>query len=162
MWKDRGVNFDISFEKLIGHEGGYVNNPADPGGETKFGISKRSYPHEDITGMSLERAKMIYQRDFWNPAGCDAVPEPIKFDLFDMAVNSGCRQAIKTLQQAVGASPLDGLLGARTLQAVQTMSPDRVLMRFGAARLLYMTDLAGWAAFGKGWARRVAENQLSA
>ncbi len=155
------MNFDTSFEKLIGHEGGYVNHPADPGGETNFGISKRSYPLEDIKGMTLERAREIYKRDFWNPAGCDAVPEPIKFDLFDMAVNSGCRQAIKTLQQAVGTNP-DGLLGGKTLQAVQSMSPDRVLMRFNAARLLFMTGLANWPAFSRGWARRIAENQLSA
>lgn len=155
------MNFDTSFEKLIGNEGGYVNHPSDPGGETKFGISKRTYPMEDIRSLTLGRAKELYQRDFWGPAGCDVVPEPIKFDLFDMAVNSGVRQAIKTLQRAVGAHE-DGLLGGATLQAVSSMSPDRVLMRFGASRLLFMTDLAGWSTFGKGWARRIAENQLSA
>ncbi len=155
------MNFDTSFEKLIGHEGGYVNHPADPGGETNFGISKRSYPLEDIKGMTLARAKELYRRDFWAQAGCDAVPEPLKFDLFDMAVNSGVRQAIKTLQQALGVNP-DGLLGAKTLQAAQEMSPDRVLMRFNAVRLLFMTGLAGWATFGKGWAIRIAENQLTA
>jgi len=155
------MNFDTSFEKLIGHEGGYVNHPADPGGETKYGITKRTYPGEDIRGMTLARAKEIYRRDFWGPAGCDAVPEPVKFDLFDAAVNSGVRQAIKFLQGAVGAKA-DGLLGAKTLQAVNSMAPDRVLMRLGATRLIFMTNLATWKDFGKGWARRVAENQLSA
>jgi lysozyme family protein len=155
------MDFDRSFEKLIGHEGGYVNHPSDPGGETNFGISKRSYPMEDIKAMTLDRAKDIYRHDFWAPAGCDAVPEPIKFDLFDMAVNSGVRQAIKTLQKAVGTKE-DGLLGGLTLQAASSMSPDRVLMRFNACRLLFMTGLAGWPSFGKGWARRIAENQLSA
>ena len=83
------MNFDAAFLKLLGHEGGYVNHKADPGGETNFGISKRSYPGEDIKGMTVERAKFIYHRDYWGPAGCDAVPDGLRFDLFDMAVNSG-------------------------------------------------------------------------
>jgi lysozyme family protein len=155
------MDFDTAFEKLIGHEGGYTPGKGDPGGETKYGVSKRSYPAEDIPNLTLERAKEIYRRDYWSPSGCDTVPEPIKFDLFDMAVNSGIRQAIRTLQVAVG-TPEDGLLGVATLQATHTMSSDRVLMRFNAARLLFMTNLSTWAAFGKGWARRIAENQLTA
>jgi len=155
------MDFDTSFEKLIGHEGGYVNHPSDPGGETKFGISRRSYPLEDIRGMTLGRAKELYLRDFWRPAGCDILPEAIKFDVFDMAVNSGVRQSIRTLQRAVGTRE-DGLLGADTIGASLAMSPDRILMRFNAARLLFMTGLGGWAAFGRGWAVRIAENQLTA
>lgn len=155
------MNFETSFEKLIGHEGGYVNHPADPGGETKFGISKRSYPGEDIKGMTTERAREIYRRDFWGPAGCDVVPEALKFDLLDAAVNSGPRQAVKFLQGAVGARA-DGLLGAQTLEAVRSMAPDRVLMRFNATRLLFMAELSTWPAFGRGWARRIGQNILSA
>lgn len=155
------MDFDNSFEKLIGNEGGYVLNPADPGGETKYGISKRSYPMEDIKNLTLERAKDIYRHDFWAPAGCDAVPEPIKFDLFDMAVNSGRFQAIKALQQAAGTKQ-DGLLGGATLMAIQSMSPDRILMRFNAARLLFMTSLYTWPTFGKGWTARIANNILTA
>jgi len=155
------MDFDTSFEKLIGNEGGYVKNPTDPGGETKYGISKRAYPMENIAALTLERAKELYRRDYWVPAGCETVPEPIKFDLFDMAVNSGVRQAIRTLQHAVGTTE-DGLLGSATLTATQAMSPDRVLMRFNAARLLFMTTLVTWPTFGRGWARRIAENQLTA
>jgi lysozyme family protein len=79
------MTFDEAFELLIGHEGGYVNNPNDPGGETKYGISRRQYPGEDIANMTLERAKTIAKRDFWGPAGCDVVPDAVKFDLFDTA-----------------------------------------------------------------------------
>ena len=67
------MDFNQAFKTLIGHEGGYVDDPEDPGGETNFGISKRSYPQEDIPNMTLERATEIYQRDFWWAAGCDAV-----------------------------------------------------------------------------------------
>jgi len=155
------MNFDAAFERLIGHEGGYVNDPQDPGGETKFGISKRSYPREDISNMTLERAKEIYRKDFWGAAGCDAVPTTAKFDLFDMAVSSGVKPAICTLQNAVGAVP-DGIIGGRTLQALNEANPIRLAAHFNAHRLLFMTNLKNWEAHGKGWARRVAKNILEA
>lgn len=151
------MNFDKAFERLIGHEGGYVNDPRDPGGETKFGISKRSYPAEDIKGLTLERAKAIYRRDFWGVAGCDAVPDAMKFDLFDMAVNSGPVTAIKTLQRSAGVTP-DGLLGPITLQALNSTPAPRLVARFNGHRLDFMTDLKTWPVFGKGWAKRVASN----
>jgi lysozyme family protein len=108
------MTFDDAFEQLIGHEGGYVNHPADPGGETKYGITKRSYPGENIADMTLAWAKQIYLRDYWGPAGCDSVPAAIRYDLFDMAINSGVRAAVKCLQGAAGAEQ-DGILGPRTL-----------------------------------------------
>lgn len=151
------MNFDQAFERLIGHEGGYVNNPADPGGETKFGISRRAFPRENIKAMTLERAKVLYLHDYWGPAGCDAVPDAIKFDLFDMAVNSGPVAAIKNLQRAVGVT-VDGMLGPLTLQAINGMPAPRVLARFNGHRLDLMADLKGWPAFGRGWAKRIAAN----
>lgn len=151
------MSFDAAFARLIGHEGGYVNDPRDPGGETKYGISKRSYPGEDIASVSLERAKQIYLRDYWGPAGCDAVPGPVKFDLFDMAVNSGVRASVRTLQRAVGEVE-DGALGPRTVQAAQSMPAARLVARFNGARLAFMADLPTWQTFGRGWARRIASN----
>lgn len=155
------MNFDQAFERLIGHEGGYVDHPNDPGGETKFGISKRSYPGEDIKNMTLDRAKFLYRRDYWGPAGCDAVPDAARFDLFDMAVNSGVKPAVKMLQKAVGETQ-DGILGPRTLQAVSSMPPARLCARFNGARLEFMTSLPSWATFGRGWARRIAANLMEA
>jgi len=151
------MNFDAAFEKLIGHEGGYVDHPNDPGKATKFGISQRAHPTEDIKGMTLERAKQIYARDYWGPAGCDAVPDGIKFDLFDMAVNSGVKPAVKTLQEAAGAFP-DGVLGPRTLQSISSLPAPRLAARFNGFRLAFMADLPTWPAFGRGWARRIASN----
>lgn len=159
------MNFDQAFEMLRGHEGGFTKRRDDPGnftpsGElkgTKFGISARSYPGEDIENLTLERAKAIYLRDFWGPAGCDAVPDGIKFDLFDMAVNSGVGTAVKTLQKAAGAPP-DGVLGPMTLQAINSLPAPRLIARFNGERLDFMTTLPTWVAFGKGWARRIAAN----
>lgn len=153
--------FDTAFEKLIGHEGGYVNDPRDPGGETKYGISKRAYPGEDIAGMTLDRARIIYRRDYWAPAGCDAVPDGLKFDLFDMAVNSGVKTAIRTLQRAVGTEP-DGALGPVTLQAISSMHSARLVARFNGHRLQFMSSLPTWPAFGRGWANRIAKNLMEA
>jgi lysozyme family protein len=155
------MTFNEAFEKLIGHEGGYVNDPRDPGGETKYGISRRSYPGEIIRTMTLERAKEIYLRDYWGRAGCDAVPVDVRFDLFDMAVNSGVSAAIKTLQRTVGAAD-DGVLGPATLQALQSMPTMRVVMRFNGARLQFMSALPTWPAFGRGWANRIAQNLMAA
>ena len=156
------MNFDQAFERLIGHEGGYSNDPVDPGGETKYGISKRAYPGEDIKGMTLDRAKAIYLRDYWGPAGCDAVPDGIKFDLFDMAVNSGVNRAVRTLQQAVGET-VDGILGPRTLQAAASMPAGRLVARFNGWRLDFMNNNPKlWASFGRGWAQRIADNLKAA
>jgi len=154
------VNFDDAFTKLLLHEGGFVNHPRDPGLATNFGISQRSHPGEDIAGMTVERAKQIYKLQYWGKAGCDAVPEAVKFDLFDMAVNSGVTAAVKALQRAVGET-VDGVLGPLTLQAVQTMPASRLLARFNGARLMLMADLPTWPVFGRGWVKRVASNLLA-
>ncbi len=166
-----GMTFDEAFERLIGHEGGFSDDPLDRGNwtggrpgkgickGTKYGISAAAYPAEDIQGMTLGRAKEIYLRDYWGAAGCDAVPSGVKFDLFDMAVNSGVTAAVKTLQRAVDETA-DGKLGQLTLQAVNSMNPIRTLARFNGARLLYITDAETWHVHGKGWARRIALNLM--
>lgn len=153
------MNFDTAFAKLVGVEGGYVNDSADAGGETKWGISSRSYPGENIAELTQERAKLLYHRDFWGPAGCDAVPDELKYPLFDTAVNAGGKTAVKILQQAVGEVE-DGVLGPHTLQALQSMQPARLLCRFLGARHLHNAGCTTWSAHGKGWTRRVALLQL--
>lgn len=165
------MDFERAFEKLIGHEGGFQQDTRDKGNwtggaigkgvckGTKFGVSAAAYPGEDIEHLTLERAKFLYLRDYWGAGGCDAVPDALKFDLFDMVVNSGKGNAIKTLQRAVGETP-DGILGPLTLQAAQSMDPVRLVARFNGARLLFLADSSDWPAFGRGWARRAALNLM--
>lgn len=157
------MKFDRAFEILVDpqHEGAYVNDPKDPGGETKFGVSKRSYPGEDIANLTLERAKQIYARDFWGPAGCDAVPDLVKYQLFDMAVNMGPKTSIKLLQRAVGAAD-DGILGPKTLQRVQSAGDAWLLRRLQAAAIRYYATLPTWPAYGRGWMNRLATNMENA
>lgn len=153
------MDFDKAFDRLISHEGGYVNDPRDPGGETNWGISKRSYPNLDIKNMTREQAKEIYRADFWNVLG-EAHPA-IKFQVFDFAVNSGISTAIRKLQAAIGVAD-DGHWGPRSAMALKMLDVNDVLLRFLAYRLNFMTGLSTWDRFGRGWARRIAQNLMHA
>ena len=151
------ARFDAAFKALIDHEGGYVNHPKDPGGETRFGITKRSYPHLNIRDLTLDDARAIYRRDFWDRLQCDALPLAARFQVFDAAVNSGPGNAARWLQAAAGVAQ-DGIIGPATRQAVDAMHPAALVARFNAARLLFMTSLSTWPTFSRGWARRIAAN----
>lgn len=153
------MDFDSAFVALIGNEGGLTDDPADPGGLTKYGISQRAYPAVDIRNLTLDGAKAIYRQDYWGPAGCEQVPDAIRFDLFDMAVNSGVKTAIKTLQKAVLENE-DGVMGPATMTALQAADPVKLEVRFQGARLLLITSLTTWATFGKGLVERIAHNML--
>jgi lysozyme family protein len=149
------MDFDTAFNRLIGHEGGYVNDPRDPGGETKFGISKRSYPDVNIASLTVDGAKAIYMRDFWKPLA-DANPA-VKFQVFDFAVNSGIQTAIRKLQAAIGVAD-DGHWGPISAAKLQSMDVSDVIMLFVAERLDFWRKLKTWPTFGAGWAGRAAEN----
>lgn len=148
--------FDQCFDKLLGSEGGYSNDPKDPGGETNWGISKRAYPNLDIKNLTQADAKIIYKRDYWDRAQCDVLPPYVAYVLFDAAVNSGIGQAIRFLQRALNLAD-DGVVGPLTLAAVQRLDQESVCARFLGQRLDFMTKLSTWDYFGKGWSRRIAE-----
>lgn len=149
------MNFDQAFEIIIGHEGGYVNDPRDPGGETKYGISKRAYPSEDIANLTLDRAKFLYKRDYWDAVDAESIPGVARLMVFDCAVNCGVTTAKKLLQRAVGTKD-DGIIGAKTRAAISNTTD--IAMKFAGFWLQYYTDLPGWPTYGKGWTRRVAND----
>ena len=155
------LNFDRAFERLIGHEGGYVNHPSDPGGETKFGITRRTAREHGYTGsmheLTREEARRIYKSSYWDRAQADAYDAAISFQLFDAAVNHGVGTAIRFLQRAVNVAD-DGIVGPVTLNAIKSMSVTDVLARFNAERLEFYTKLSTWPTFGRGWARRIVGN----
>lgn len=151
------MNFDSAFELVIGHEGGYVNDPKDPGGETKYGISKRSYPGEDIPNLTLARAKFLYLRDFWGPCGAAVVPGPLRFHLFDFAVNSGPQTAAKHLQKVVGAVP-DGQIGPKSLAAVNNYDLRETAVLLNTARWGFMKTLPNFEHNKNGWWKRIRVN----
>lgn len=151
------MNFDIAFDRLMGHEGGYVNDPNDPGGETNWGISKRSYPDVDIKNLTREGAKDIYRRDFWNRINGDRLHDGVAFQTFDVAVNSGIETAVRMLQRALNVAD-DGHWGTVSQRAAEATSESDTIMRLNAERLDFYTRLSTWPHFGRGWVRRVAGN----
>jgi lysozyme family protein len=157
------MNFDQAFDRLLGHEGGYSFSPSDPGGETMHGVTARVARANGYSGdmkdLPRDKAKEIYRAKYWKTVRADELPESLRFDVFDAAVNSGVGQAVEWLQEAVGANP-DGAIGPKTLAAAAAAGP-LAAARFNGARLQFMTNLATWGAFGRGWARRIASNLQS-
>lgn len=153
------MDFDTAFHHLLGHEGGYSNHEADPGGETMWGVTKvvaRAHGYEGLMkDLPVATAKEIYRKSYWDPVQADKLPQLLRYAVFDAGVNSGPATAIRWLQQAVGATP-DGILGPRTLAAINELNHDATLRRMLAKRLTAMTSMSGWPSFSRGWARRVA------
>lgn len=149
--------FLVAINRVLGHEGGYVNDPADPGGETKWGISKRSYPNLSIKELTRDDAITIYYKDFWVAAHCEEFEDGVAYQLLDSAVNSGISQSIRFLQSAVGVAD-DGFFGPHTLAAVKNTSESDIIMKFNAERLDFMRKLKAWNSFGRGWAGRITQN----
>lgn len=150
--------FDKAFEHTLGFEGGYTKDPSDKGnwtggqigqGElkgTKFGISAMAYPSFDIENLTVDQAKEVYRRDYWNPLGLDRVEDTrLSMKLFDMGVNMGLTRTIKILQAALNyllASDKevaeDGKLGPATLVSINAVKSDRLLMAIcGEAYVFY-------------------------
>lgn len=164
-------SFDRAFDILIGHEGGFTDNPRDPGNwtggaigqgvlrGTRWGISAAAYPELDIAALILAEARAIYRRDYWDPVLADALPPSIALLAFDAAVNCGVRTAIRWLQGAVGAAP-DGIAGPRTRAAAARACAtqegrERVATKMLARRNLHNAALRAWGDFGLGWSRRL-------
>jgi lysozyme family protein len=150
-------NFEGFIERVLSHEGGYVNDARDPGGETKFGICKRSYPSVDIKGLTRDAAISIYRADFWERVKGDELPRAFAFQALDAAVNHGIGNAVRWLQRAAGVAD-DGNIGPATLAAISRQEPADLVLAFNAERLEFYAKLAAFDAFGRGWVRRVAGN----
>ncbi len=151
------MNFDQAIERVLSHEGGYVNNPADPGGETQWGISKRSYPKVNIKTLTRDQAKGIYLTDFWNRVHADELHDGVAFQMLDFAINSGIETAVRYLQRAIGVAD-DGHWGPVSAAAAKAMNETDQIMRLNAERLDFMRKLKTWPTFGSGWAGRIAGN----
>ena len=107
-------SFEFAFAKVVSVEGGYVDDPKDPGGATKFGISQRSYPNVDIKNLTLDQAKAIYRADYWDAVSGDELPDPLSHLVFDAAVNQGVSPAQKMMQEALGVK-VDGEIGTEQI-----------------------------------------------
>jgi lysozyme family protein len=132
-------------------EGGDVNDANDPGGETKYGISKRSYPNVDIGALTEATAIQIYYSDFWLPCGASSLPRGLDLWVFDGAVNHGVATSVKILQDVCGVG-VDGVFGPVTAAAAQKLSEPELYL---CARMKYYQSLPGWLTYQKGWIKRL-------
>lgn len=158
------MTFETSLARVLAHEGGYVCNPADPGGATCWGITEQVARDHGYKGpmeqLPQATAAIIYRGSYWSPIWGDRLPPPLAFQVFDAAVNNGLRQAVRWAQSAavLPIADQDGVMGPRTLGAIQAFSVQAVTLRFIAQRLEFYTGLGTWGSFGRGWTRRMAEN----
>jgi len=168
MFSALNKDFDNAFKTVIGHEGGYVNDPNDRGGETKYGISKRAYPMLDIKNLTLKQAKAIYKRDYWDKCGAEYMKTPdLKTLLFDIAVNHGNRRAKMMLQEALNLLnkngtiykdlEVDGIIGRKTKEAIRLIKPHYLSMALIAKRIEFFNKISDGSTnenFYAGWLNR--------
>ena len=151
-------DFKKAVEFVLKHEGGYVNDPQDAGGETKFGISKRAYPNLDIKNLTRDQAIEIYKRDYWDKLP-NTLPAAVHCVLFDCAVNAGIGRALRILQAAIKVGQ-DGKWGGLSQSALTKLNQNEVLLRFSTERIMFYSVLSTFSRFGKGWVNRVVASLL--
>ena len=156
------VKFDDIIEKVLEHEGGIVDDPKDAGGLTNMGISQRAYPDEDIRGLTVERAKELYKRDYWDRYRTGDLPDRLRHIYVDMCINMGGGRAIKILQEACNSKnatkiDVDGGIGPATIKAASNVEP----FRLRAYRVMFYAELVmkkpEQERFWVGWFRRSCE-----
>ena len=157
-------NWEDAFKSVLKHEGGFVNHPRDPGGMTNLGVTKRAW--EEYTGQLADEAEMrgltpdlvkpFYKARYWDKIKGDDLPSGVDYAAYDLAVNSGPARAAKYLQQIVGV-PADGIIGPKTMAAIQDAPADEVIDALCGMRMDFLKALPTFDTFGKGWTRRVTE-----
>ncbi|GJD74511.1 glycoside hydrolase family 108 protein [Methylobacterium sp. J-043] len=158
--------YQDAITRVLVHEGGYVNDPRDPGGATMKGVTQRTFdgylkrngkPSRPVRSITQAELGAVYRRQYWDAVKGDELPEGIDYVLFDGAVNSGPGQSIKWLQRALGVR-VDGVIGEATVQAAEAYPDhDALVAAILERRLAFLKSLRTWKAFGKGWGRRVVE-----
>lgn len=162
-------NFAEALKKVLQHEGGYSDNPADPGGRTNLGVTQAvweewvGHPVSEKVMRDLTAAAVapMYKAKYWDKIKGDDLPSGVDYAVFDAAINSGPGRAVKWLQACVGVD-VDGGIGPKTLAAVAKFDPETLVDDYAKRRLSFLMDLPHWQTFGKGWSRRVAEVQSTA
>lgn len=152
------MSFERAVANVLKNEGGFSDNPSDPGGMTRYGISQRAYPSLDIRNLTVEQATAIYQKDYWTAIHGDELPAAVSFALMDWAVNSGVQASIQGLQRALGLR-VDGIMGPMTVAAC---SYPGVVTALSAERIYTLTGIKSWTTFGKGWTTRVINTAIEA
>ena len=167
-------NYDHCLEMILHHEGGYVNHPKDPGGETNMGVTKRVYEswcmendltQKDMKELEFDDVAPIYKKNYWDRVKGDDLPAGLDLCVFDFGVNAGTGRAAKYLQNLVGATA-DGAIGPATLRSVnayvQVEGLAATIDTYQSNRQGYYESLKTFETFGRGWTRRNTETTSSA
>ena len=157
-------NYDKCLKAILHHEGGYVNHPKDPGGETNLGVTKRVYEEhggtKDMKELTVEDVAPIYKKGYWDKMKGDDLPGGLDLCVFDFGVNAGPGRSAKYLQTMIG-TVADGGIGPNTLKAVEAYVSkhgiNKSIEKFKEARQSYYEKLSTFDTFGRGWTRRVTE-----
>ncbi len=156
-------NYPEALKAVLHHEGGYVNHPKDPGGETNKGVTKAVYDEwrranglkvQSVKKISDAEIEAIYRKGYWDVCRCDELPSGVDYCVFDFAVNSGTARAAKFLQMTVGAKP-DGVIGPDTVKRTGDIPARAVITEMCERRMTFLRGLGTWGTFGKGWSSRV-------
>ena len=155
-------NFEECLAHILRSEGGYVNHPQDPGGETNLGVTRRVWQdwvkrelHDDeMRHLTPELVGPLYKARYWDAVHGDVLPAGLDLCVFDCAVNAGVSRAARFLQHAVGAVE-DGVLGPKTLALIQEKNPATLIADFCDQREAHYKSLPTFATFGKGWMARL-------
>ena len=158
------ANYDKCLETILHHEGGYVNHPKDPGGETNLGVTKRVYEEhggtKDMKDLTVEDVAPIYKKGYWDKMRGDDLPNGLDLCVFDFGVNAGPGRAAKFLQRMIGTT-VDGGIGPMTLakvnEYVKENTIEETIEKYQSMRQEYYESLSTFETFGRGWTRRVEE-----
>ena len=162
-------NYNACLEIILHHEGGYVNHPKDPGGETNLGVTKRVYEEwggkKNMKDLTVDDVAPIYEKNYWGRCKCDDLPAGLDLCVFDFGVNAGTGRAAKYLQNMAGATA-DGAIGPNTIKKVNEYIEEHgieyAVKKYQAKRQGYYEKLKTFETFGRGWTRRVTETTESA
>ena len=163
-------NFEKCLEIILHHEGGYVNHPKDPGGETNLGVTKRVYEEwggtKDMKDLTVEDVAPIYKKNYWDRVRGNDLPNGLDLCIFDFAVNAGPGRAAKMIQKMIGVT-VDGGIGPNTLRALGLYEEEvggvaEVILEYQKQRQAYYESLSTFDTFGRGWTRRVDETTVTA
>ena len=166
-------NFDTCLAFTLKEEGGYSDNPADPGGATNMGITLATYRQwadnpslgpVQVQGMTERTARGIYRSLYWNPLRADALPAGVDLSVFDMGVNAGIWGSARLLQRAVGftGDEVDGCIGPETLEAVAKCDVRTLVNDLAHRQTVYYESLSDFPTFGRGWLNRVSARRSAA
>jgi len=160
-------NFKECLDLVLKSEGGWVNHPSDPGGETNLGVTKAvweeyvGHPVKTMKDLTKDDVAPLYEQKYWRACYCEVLPRGLDFVVFSMGVNAGPGRSIKLLQQSIGCVP-DGVIGPKTRELISSGNGANLISKFSETRREYYKSLKTFPIFGRGWLARVDKEEAEA